>query len=498
MTLPVLLSICLVQAHPIARGDALGVAPPAPDPAVAKTARSAPTRNVGRQAGPALANGPAQTPDTLRLEDLRSTVRRTDPRSGQVELHERRAELRLRNLDAEWLPSVVFRAQASYQTDVPTVDLADSGAGVPTPGFDVPAPPRDRYEVAAELEQLVWDGGRIQRRRAVERARLAEENAGTRADLYGLREELDAAYFTALLQQERRNQIELLIQDLDARVALVSARVREGVALPSQLSTLEVERIDAEQELDSAESARRAALERLEILLGRRLTDDETLAIPDPGPLPELPTLRSNPPDFADDSGEGDGESPFSGRPEWQRLDRTRDRIRTEASLSDAADRPSISLFARGAYGRPGLDFFDDTFSPYATVGARLRWPALDWGTSERGSEALEIQSRIVETERAALEEGLRRRARSVVHDIERLESALERDERAVALREEIEGTARRQLEEGVLLPADYVETRTDLFEARLRTRTHRIQLAEARVRLRTLLGPSPAPDDQP
>lgn len=442
-----------------------------------------------------------QLPDTLRLEELHATAERTDPRFQQLELHERSAELRLRNLDAEWLPTVVFRAQASYQTEVPTVDLADptgGGGGAPAPGFDVPAPPLDRYEVAAEVDQLIWDGGRIDRRRAVERARLAERRAGTRTELYGLREEIDDAFFTALLQQERGAQIELLIQDLDARIALVSARVREGAALRSQLSALEVERIQAEQELDSAESARQAAMERLGILLGRPLDDDETLAIPDPGPLEELPALRRTSAGSPGDTLEGDASSPFSGRPEWERLDRARDRIRTEASLADAGDRPRVSIFARGAYGRPGLDFFDDTFSPYAVVGARLRWPALDWGTSERDTETLEVESRIVETERAALEEALRRRARSVVHDIERLEATLEGDERAVTLREEIEGTARRQLEEGVLLPAEYVETRTDLFEARLRSRTHRIQLAQARVRLRTLLGPSSPRDDQP
>lgn len=473
----------LAVAAPVSASDA-SLGTPGSPPATAKQTTAA-----------------VQAPDTLRLEELHATVERTDPRFRQLELHERSAELRLRNLDAEWLPSVVFRARASYQTDVPTVDLADpsgGGGGTPAPGFDVPTPPRDRYEVAAEVEQLVWDGGRIDRKRVVERARLAERSAGTRADLYGLRAEVEAAFFTALLQQERRAQVELLLQDLDARIALVSARVQEGSALRSQLSALEVERIQAEQELDSAESAREAAMERLEILLGRPLPDDEALAIPDPGPAPELPALRRTPEDTTGEPTETGTGSPFSGRPEWQHLDRTRDRIRSEASLADSGDRPRISLFAQGAYGRPGLNFFDDTFSPYAVVGARLRWPALDWGTSERGSEALEIQSRIVETEQAALEEALRRRARSVIHDIERLEAALERDERAVTFREEIEATARRQLEEGVLLPADYVETRTDLFEARLRTRTHRIQLAEARVRLRTLVGPSPAQDDAP
>lgn len=437
--------------------------------------------------------------DTLRLENLRAAVERADPRFQQLELHERSADLRLRNLDAEWLPSVVFRAQASHQTDVPTVNLADpaTGGGVPA-GFDVPTPPRDRYEVAAEVEQLLWDGGRIDRRRAVERARLAERDAGTRADLYGLREEINAAFFSALLQQERQAQIELLLQDLDARAALVAARVREGTALRSQLSALEVERIQAEQEMATAGSARRAALERLEILLGRRLPADEVLAVPDLEPLPELSDLRRNRVESPGDTARGTPKLSFSHRPEWEHLRRTGERIRTEASLADTGDRPRISFFAQAAYARPGLDFFNDGFSPYAVLGARLRWPALDWGISERGSETLEIQSRIVETEREALEASFRRRTRSAVHDIERLESAVERDERAVALREEIESTARRQLEEGVLLPADYAETRTNLFEARLRTRTHRIQLAEARVRLRTLLGRSLSPEDQP
>ncbi|MDX1566213.1 MAG: TolC family protein [Longimicrobiales bacterium] len=425
--------------------------------------------------------------DTLRLEDLRSIAEGADPRSTQLDLHEEAADLRIRDLRTEWYPSIAFRAEASYQTDVPTVSLdgggTGGGGGLTGGSFSVPTPPKDRYEVAAEVEQLVWDGGRITRREAVERALLGERTAETRSALYAIREELNAAYFTALLQQERSAQIELLLDDLEAREELVAARVREGAALRSELAALEAERVRARQELTGAETARRAALDRLEILIDREIADDEVLAVPEP-------------PSLSQESDES--ELLFTERPEWQQMEWTRLRIESEAALAEAADRPRVSLFARGAYGRPGLDFFNDEFSPYATIGARLQWPALDWGSSDRRSRALEIQAEIVETERAAFSEALRRRARATLREIHRLEATLDSDQEVVALREEIEGTARRRLEEGVLLPSEYVEARTDLFEARLVTRTHRIQLAEARVRLRTLLGPELSPEDRP
>ncbi|MFP3948117.1 MAG: TolC family protein [Longimicrobiales bacterium] len=438
--------------------------------------------------------------DTLHLEDLRSIAEGADPRSRQLDLHEEAADLRIRNLHAGWYPSIALGAEASYQTDVPTVGLGGAGAGgggggAPGGSVDVPAPPRDRYEVVAEVEQLVHDGGRIARREAVERALLGERTAEARSALYGLREEVNAAFFTALLEQERGAQIELLLEDLEARTEFVAARVREGAALRSELAALEAEGIRARQDLAAAEADRRAALDRLEILIDREIPDDEVLAVPETPATPEARALRE-PPSPSEDADEA--ELLFADRPEWQRMEWTRLRIETEAALARVANRPRVSLFARGAYGRPGLDFFSDDFSPYATVGARLEWPALDWGSSDRRSRALEIQAEVVESERAAFSEALRRPTRSAVREIDRLEAALEGDAEVVSLREEVEETARRQLEEGVLLPSEYVEARTDLFEARLVTRIRRIQLAEARIRLRTLLGPELPPEDRP
>lgn len=417
---------------------------------------------------------PAAAPaaDTLRLADLHETAARLDPRSRALSLRERASATRIEGLEASWLPRLALEGSTSYQTEVP--EALGGGSGAAVPGLDVPAPPRDRYEAALEVDQLLWDGGRIGRRKSVERATLAERRAATGASLHELRAELDAAFFAALVQQERRAQLRLLIEDLRARRSLVAARVEAGALVPSERAAVDAEIVRARQELDAAETGRLAALHRLSALVGRPVVEGSVLAVPGP---PEEADARP------------DSLPPWSERPEWRRLLEAERRLRAEAGLADAEDAPRASAFLRGAYGRPGLDFFDDAFSPYATVGVRLSWSLFDGGSSGSRGTALRLEAEAMGAEREALGEALRRRADAVRAEIGRLERALVSDDRLVALREQRRETARRRLEEGVLLPADYVERRTELFDARLRARIHRVELAEARARLLRILG---------
>lgn len=420
--------------------------------------------------------------DTLRLEALHEAAWRLDPRARQLELHELAARARLQRIGSRRRPQLELQGRATYQTEVPTALSTDAAGGFPT-DLAIPEPPRDRYELALELEQLLYDGGGVSGRESVERARLAERRSETRFSLYGIREELDRAYFTALLQQERADQLRLLREDLDARRRLVEPRVREGTLVPAQLAEVDAERIRVEQDLDEAETGRRAALRRLSRLLDRRLGTEDVLSLPDLAARTDSVRRRLDPPEGREAT------VPWSGRPEWTLLERVRERLDAEAALARAETQPRVSAFVRGAVGRPGQDFFDDAFGPYASVGIRMRWSFFDGGGSDAANRALRVESRIAETEQAALGEGLRRRADAVLSEIDRVRRALASDDRLVELREQQLRTAARRLEEGVTLPDAFVERRTDAFEARVRRRTHRIQLAEARARLLRILG---------
>src|SRR5690606_16294026 len=127
-------------------------------------------------------------------------------------------------------------------------------------GGELPAPPLERYQASVTADQLVYDGGRIGSRIAVEGARLAELEAEIAAALYPLRQEVNEAYFGALRLQVRAAEAALLMEELEARLTEARARVREGASLPSDTAALEVERLRARLALDEAESERDAAL----------------------------------------------------------------------------------------------------------------------------------------------------------------------------------------------------------------------------------------------
>lgn len=419
--------------------------------------------------------------DTLRLGALYEAIERRDPRESQVDLEERATRLLLESMSAGRRPQIEFSARATYQTE--TVSIPLNGSELPLTS-SLPTPPRDQYEVAAELRQLIYDGGRIADEKRVQQAHLAERLAAIRASLYALRSEVNAAFFSVLLHQEEQAQLRLLAEDLGARHRLVSMQARDGLAIPSDASALEAELIRIEQRITAAESARRAALRTLEDLIGRSLSPGDVLAIPD---LER--EARTAAAAVLDSIGSESALAETSIRPEFERFDAARERAQAESRAVEAIRRPRVDAFARIAAGRPGFDFFDDRVHPYAQVGVRAQWQPVDWGATARRAEATRLQADVITADEAAFTAGLRREVLDAVYSIERLESVLAGDAHAVLLRNRIERASLRRLDEGVLLAAEYAEMRNDVFEARRQLRLHRLELAEARVRLLTILG---------
>lgn len=378
---------------------------------------------------PLTAASQSTAPDTLRLGELYQAAERSDPRHRQLRLHWEITELMVTSLTAARRPRLDLSARASYQTE--TASIPFDGSALPG-SLTFPTPPKDQYEVAAEVGQLLYDGGRI-----------ATETS---------------------LQQYR----------------LAAAQARSGAALPSDEAALEAELVYLNQRRSAAEAVRRAALRRLELLTGRAVAEGDVLATPDLERAAEeakTELLASN------------ATTPFARRPEFDRFDRARERALAEAEALELAVKPRVSAFARLAAGRPGYDFFDETFRPYAMVGLRAQWAPFDWGATSSRSAAAELQEDVIATEQSAFDARLRREVLDAVYAVERLEAVLASDAHAVALRERIERAALRQLEEGVLLAAEYIAKRNDVFEARLQQRTHLVELAGARVRLLTALG---------
>jgi outer membrane protein TolC len=399
--------------------------------------------------------------DTLRLGALQDAAVERDPRARQALMQARATELRLRNLDAERLPQLGLRGEASRQSEVTLLP-------VEMPGVDVPVPPKSRFEAALEAQVTLWDGGVLAGRRDVERARLQAAHAQLAAQLHPLRMEVTEAFFAAFLLQERMAEVGTLLDDLEARLAMVRAQVRAGAALPGDTAALRAELLGVAQQRDELAADRRAALVVLARLAGRDVGEGDVLALPELG---------------------GRTWVDVPSHPQYAVFAAERARLEREAGLVRARTRPEVSAFGQLAYGRPGLDPFREDLHEYWMGGVRVRWQPWDWGAAGRDREVLRVQRQIVDTEEAAFTDRLGREVQDELAAIPRLRDALAADDRIVALREQVERQARVQLEERAITPAAYVDARTDLQEARVTRQRHRVELARAQARYLTTLG---------
>jgi outer membrane protein TolC len=427
-------------------------------------------RNLVLLTGSALAfrGAVAQTTggDTLRLRDATVAAINTDPRQRQIALQASASELRLRNVLATRLPQITGNGQAQYQSAVTRI-------AVPIPGITIPSPSRDTYDAHINAQESIFDPT-LSSRQSLERAQLAESQAGVRTTVFGRRQEVNDAFFAAATIEQRIDEIGLAITDLESRLKEAVTRFREGAALPSDTAVVAATLLQRRQDLYQARADRSAALARLSNLIGRPVTSTTT---------PVVPNL-----DVAVAQALGNLDR-LKRRPEYEQFSATRERLTKQEQLDAAQDKPRVSAFGRLGYGRPGLNVLSSSFDTYWLAGVQVQWSPWNWGTTDRDRQALEIQREIVSTNEASFTESLHRGIQQAIATIAGLDSSLALDDQIVALRERIEAETRVKLNEGVVTTAEYSDRSTDVLNARLTRIQHRVQRAQAQANLLTTLG---------
>jgi outer membrane protein TolC len=414
---------------------------------------------------------PAAAQDTLRVERLQDAALRNDPRGAQRALLKAATDLRLDVIGSDRLPQVTFNGQASHQSDVtePKSEI---------PGLAIPDLPKDRWQTTLDVEQRLYDGGDVARRRELEEARHAESEAGVEVSLYQLRSDVNSAFYAAFLFEKRVAEYEALVGDLEARLSTVRARVEAGTALGRDAAEIEAERVRAELQRDEARASRRAALATLSDLVGRPLDTTSVLVLPTAEPEQSYQGLAAV--------------AELRRRPEFEQFQRSRLRLDKEIEYVAIENRPRVFAFGQAGVGLPGYDQFRTTPDAFWQAGVKLEWRPWTWRSAGRTADTYRLQQQIVATEEQALGRQLARDVVTDLEDIGRLKAALSDDERIVRLRTEVERQARAQYDEGAITTPDYVEARTDVLEARLVLERHRVELAQARSRYLTILGLTP------
>jgi outer membrane protein TolC len=405
--------------------------------------------------------------DSLRLGALHASAVQHDPRARQLELLSAQSKLRQLNLDAERKTQLTVESQAQYQSDVARIPIALPG------GQTVPSPSKDTYDAHVAAQQRLYDPT-LASRRAVEDARLAESEARTRVSLFGVRQQVNDAYFAALRTQSQESEITLGIRDLEEQLRVARARVLEGTALPSDTLALLAEVLRRRQSVAELVASRRATLDVLADLTG--------VAI-DSVALLETPDLAGAVADTRARLGD------VRARAEYEQFARARESLAKQAESLSAQDLPRVSAFGRLGYGRPGLNPLSNKFGDYWLAGVQLQWAPFTWGTTSRNREVLELQRESLAADERYFTASVRRGVAQDLASIARLAAISVGDDDILLLREQIAAEMRARYAEGVVTSAQYIEKETDVASARVSRALHRVELAQARAHFLTTLG---------
>lgn len=399
-----------------------------------------------------------QAADTLRLDRAYHAAETRFARTREVALADRTLELRERNLDARYLPTLTASSQATYVSDVAEI-------GISMPGFSPPAIAKDQYKAGITAEQLVYDGGTIAAQRALERVQARWAAGEVAVAAYALRSEVHAAWFAALAAEAEAAVLSVLEGELAARRDQVQAAFARGAATRAQADVFEAERLRVVQQRTGAEARRRGALDALAELTGWTLPDEVRLEL-EAGPA-------------------GSGAEP---RPEFRLFALSRERLDAQSRLLERRSHPKVGAFADVAVGRPqGMNFFENDLGPFFSVGIKATWTPWDWHSTDRDREVVALQAESVDAQEEAFRQALLVRRSRLLQDVAALERQLEGDAELIALRTRITADAASRLGNGTITATEFLVERGNQERAELAERQRRIQLAQARAALELL-----------
>lgn len=389
--------------------------------------------------------------DTLHLSELYVAAEQNWPTYSQLDRVQEQVDVQLKNVRAAWMPQVFLNASVMYFSEVTEIPFAP-------PGGSPPSQPHDRYTATLDVQQMLWDGGASRQQARVTELSGSVDQAKVRSELYGLRSQVNEAFFGVLLLDVRLESLELMMGELTERLSAVRVGVEAGSVLQSQADALEAERIRARQQLVELQMLRRTTLRTLSILTGVEVDDSDELLF--------------------------DAVSIAGDRPELMALQAQQDVLRARKGLLDVRLHPQISAVAQSGLGRPGPNFFDDSLTPFFVVGVQLRWQFFNWGITHREKQLLDLASASIQDQISSFRRGQALQHLAQSERQSALSEQLALDDEVIRLRESVAVSSANQLDSGVITASEYISVLTAAHQARLQRsiRNLEFQKAEATI----------------
>ncbi len=392
--------------------------------------------------------------DTITLDHCLEWSRANFPLLHKQKLQSRELDLKLKNINADYLPKVLLNGQLTYQSDVPELP---EGSLFPPLGI-----PQTQYRAALNLEQTLFNGGSTSARKKLTEAESAAEQQTVEVDWQQMKTMVVNLYFAIAMQEQSGEILKTSASLLDAKLQQLQAMLDQGAILESDLLRVKAQLYELQKQQSQVEFQKQASLKSLSLLTGKEISANASVEIPDFNE-PSQPKLDQ--------------------LPQLQQINLQKHRVEASQKVASTALIPRLSAFGTGGIAQPNpYNFFDTEFGTYYMVGARLQWNVFDWSATRRTNASLGLRKEMLETEAEMFRRNQQIKLADQKASINQLEETVEKDREIAEMRAKIRQTASSQLDQGVLTSAYYLETVMDEQRAFLTRELNAIKLAKARV----------------
>ena len=387
------------------------------------------------------------------------------PLTRQKELLPLTNELKMKNLNKNYLPEMMVNGQVHYQSDVTKTPFQNATI----PGLEpIPTVEKDWYKISLDVNQVIYDGSITGRQKNLEGINLEIDQQNIDIELYKLKERVNQIYFNVLLLRENMHIIELHKTVLTAKLKDVESGIQNGIILASNADILKAEIIQIEQSLAELNIGIQTSIDILNEFTALELNTSTAFEMPDIS---------------IDMSGY------LNNRPEYLLFTLQQNKLDASKKVLGAKLLPRLSAFGQAGYGRPGYDMLNPEFDDFYMIGARLHWNIWDWNRSGKEKDILDLQSKIIDTQKETFDKNIRIDLQNKIAEIRKIEEMIGRDLQIIELREKISKSTSSQLENGVITSTDYLTELNAESKSKLDLQAHKIQMAKAKLDYKATIG---------
>ena len=389
---------------------------------------------------------------SISLNDCQKMARDNYPAISRFSIIEQSKNYTLSNANKAYLPQLSLEAKATYQSDVITIPID-------MPGLEIPVPDKDQYQVVAQANQIIWDGGKIAAKKEIIKAGAKAEEKQLEAEIYTLKERVNSLYFGILLIQEQLKQQTVLEKELQRNYNKVESYIENGVANQADLSAVKIEMLRTGQQRIQMESAYSAYLQMLSILIGEKLAEDVDFAKP--------PVLNNN-------------SLVTINRPELDLFLAQQATIDAQTKDIKSSIMPVIGAFAQGGYGKPGLNMLQNEFDTFFLGGVKLSWNIGNLYTWKNNVKMNELKKLNIDSQRGTFIHNLNLQISQQQNEVQKYTKTMKDDQEIIVLQQEIKDAAESKVENGTMTVSDMLKELTALEMAKQAKLLHEIQYMQS------------------